>query len=207
MLRFRHQMQPRKLKVTPGANPQARINKLREIVTGLIRYERVEPLWYFADEARQYAERLLYLAIKNGDKHKETMELADYWLEEKDLVHKLFKVLVPRYKNYKTCYTDLHKLAVEYPGSGIPMGVLELRGNPWPPIIARQRDTKFILSNMLLTAAKQDFYNTKQQLKSDAATKRQQLIEKSDDMHTIRRTDDSSSVDPPAKTENLMMDR
>lgn len=31
-----------------------------------------------------------------GDKHKHTMEMADWWLEDKSLVHKLFKVLVPR---------------------------------------------------------------------------------------------------------------
>jgi hypothetical protein len=35
------------------------------------------------------------------------MEMADYWLVEKQLVHKLFKVLVPRYSNYTTAYTRL----------------------------------------------------------------------------------------------------
>lgn len=33
--------------------------------------------------------------------------MADHWLNEKQLVHKLFKVLVPRYQNYNTSYTRL----------------------------------------------------------------------------------------------------
>ncbi|CAG5117608.1 unnamed protein product [Candidula unifasciata] len=162
MLRFRYRLRPRKMQVYPGGGQGERLMRLRQIVTGLIRFERVEPDWLQADEARQYAERLLYLAVKNGDKDRQTMELADFWLLEKDLVHKLFKVLVPRYANYKTCYTDLHKLPKEYPATGIPQGVLELRGNPWPPIVARQRDTKFLLSNMLLSAARHDYYVNKQ---------------------------------------------
>jgi len=35
------------------------------------------------------------------------MEMADFWLEEKQLIHKLFKVLVPRYENFPTAYTRL----------------------------------------------------------------------------------------------------
>lgn len=50
------------------------------------------------------------------------------FVQEKDLVHKLFKVLVPRYKDFKTCYTDLHKLAIDYPGPGNGLGILELKG-------------------------------------------------------------------------------
>lgn len=33
--------------------------------------------------------------------------MADFWLEEKQLIHKLFKVLVPRYENFPTAYTRL----------------------------------------------------------------------------------------------------
>lgn len=159
-------MRPRKI---PTLNPdgvpggqEGRLKRMRQIVTGLIRYERVEPAFAQADEARQYAERLIYLAIKNGDQHSETMDMADFWLLEKDLIHKLFKVLVPRYQNYKTCFTDLHKQAVEYPGYGVPRAVLELRGNPWPPIVPRQRDTRYLLSNILLAGARKDYHNSKQ---------------------------------------------
>ncbi|GFN99337.1 39S ribosomal protein l17, mitochondrial-like [Plakobranchus ocellatus] len=190
MLKFPHRMRPRKIQIAVGAGQEGRIKRLRQIVTGLVRYERVEPTYAQADEARQYAERLLYLAIKNGDKHKETMEMADYWLLEKDLVHKLFKVLVPRYKNYTTCFTDLHKLAVEYPGSGLPRAVLELRGNPWPPIVPRQRDTRYLLSNILLAGARKDYHISKQK-----AWEQQQQQQQETSSATLKSSSSSSSVD------------
>ena len=49
--------------------------------------------------------------------------------QEKDLVHKLFKVLVPRYSNYMTAYTDMHILPTRLPGKDyINQAVLELKG-------------------------------------------------------------------------------
>ncbi|XP_059143350.1 large ribosomal subunit protein bL17m-like [Physella acuta] len=194
MLRFRHYETPRKLALYPGAGQPGRIRRLKELVSGLIRYERVEPLWSHADEARQYIERLIYLAVKNGDQHKETMDIANFWLEEKDLVHKLFKVLVPRYKGYKTCVTDLHKLATRYPGSGAALGVLELRGNPYPPIIPHQRDMRYTLSNMLLSAARHDFYAAKQTTAKTTAAAKQRPATTSTTNSTK-----SSSVDPPSE--------
>ena len=58
MLRFRHRMRPRKIPTTLHAGEEGRLKKMRQIVTGLIRYERVEPTYAQADEARQYAERV-----------------------------------------------------------------------------------------------------------------------------------------------------
>lgn len=58
MLRFRRRMTPQKMKIYPEGGPEARLKKLRQIVTGLIRYERVEPTYTHAEEARQYAERV-----------------------------------------------------------------------------------------------------------------------------------------------------
>ncbi len=39
-----------------GLGPQGRIDRLRKIVTALIRHERLEGSWNFFDEARTYAE-------------------------------------------------------------------------------------------------------------------------------------------------------
>ena len=36
--------------------------------------------------------QLIAEAIKYGDRHRPTMEMASFWLTEKQLVHKLFKV-------------------------------------------------------------------------------------------------------------------
>jgi len=186
--------------------PEQRIQRLRQIVSGLIRYERIEPKYDSGEEARQYAERLIYLAIKNGDKHKHTMEMADYWLLEKDLIHKLFKVLVPRFQNSHSSFTQLHKKAIEYPhtsGDGKSQAVLELKGNPYPPVNPHKRDTKFLLSNILLSAARKDFYETKKQLKesarlgaADTASLDKQLADDNSQLDNTEDIGDSSSVDP-----------
>lgn len=42
------------------------------------------------------------------------METADFWLHEKPLVHKLFKVLVPRYMDYSRAFTSIFYLAPKY---------------------------------------------------------------------------------------------
>ena len=73
--------------------------------------------------------QLIADAVRYGDCHKHTMEMADYWLEEKQLVHKLFKVLVPRYENHRTAYTNLVLAPNIYPGKHHGSAVLELKGN------------------------------------------------------------------------------
>ena len=44
------------------------------------------------------------------------------------MVHKLFKVLAPRYKLYETSFTRVFKLPRDYPGSGQDKVILELKG-------------------------------------------------------------------------------
>ena len=57
------------------------------------------------------------------------MEMADWWLEEKQLVHKLFKVLVPRYQDYPTAYTRIFNGPNTYPAKAYGgTSILELKG-------------------------------------------------------------------------------
>lgn len=53
-----------------------------------------------------------------------------FFLQEKDLVHKLFKVLVPRYEQFyhRESITDMWRLPNKLPGDGQSMSVLELKG-------------------------------------------------------------------------------
>lgn len=161
MLKFAIRTRPRKMSSTLGlgSGPLGRIERLRRVVTALMRYERLESYYGRLDEARGYAERLIHLAIKNGDTDKATMEMANYWLLEKDLVHKLFKVLAPRYRNCTTSFTQMHILPSVYPGHGGALGILELKGNPWPPVEPKKISTKKSLVNQLLDASRTDFEN------------------------------------------------
>jgi len=77
-----------------------RIKTMRKTVTALVKHERIELNFRRADEARGYAERLISEAIRNGDLHRPTMNLAKFWIEDEALVPKLFKVLVPRFKEW-----------------------------------------------------------------------------------------------------------
>ncbi|XP_029722995.2 large ribosomal subunit protein bL17m [Aedes albopictus] len=141
--------------------PEGRLDKLRKTVTALIKHERIELNYQRADEARAYAERLISDAIRYGDRHQPTMEMADYWLTEKQLVHKLFKVLAPRFEEYKVSATRMYKAPKEYPGWYRKRAVLELRGNPYPALVPNLHQNRSLLHNVLLDEARKDFRKEK----------------------------------------------
>jgi len=148
---------PRHRQFATPEGPAGRLNKMRATVTALLKYERIELLQPRADEARGYAERLISDAIRYGDRHKETMEMADYWLTEKQLVHKLFKVLVPRFQNHQSAYTRL-VLAPNVVGAPyMNQAVLELKGNPFPPLRPENQNHRHWLTNVLLEEAKKEY--------------------------------------------------
>lgn len=66
------------------------------------------------------------------------MEMADYWLDEKQLVHKLFKVLVPRYETHTSSFTKMYLGPREYPGYRDGTAILELKGNIFQVIFLQQ---------------------------------------------------------------------
>lgn len=86
--------------------------------------------------------------------------MADYWLVEKQLVHKLFKVLVPRYENYTTAYTRMYNAPRCYHVDKHLKAVLELRGNPYPPLLPDNTSNRNLIHNVLLDEAKKA-YRTK----------------------------------------------
>lgn len=121
--------------------------------------------------------QLIIEAMKHGDRHRRTMELADFWLKEKQAVHKLFKVLVPRFADYTTSFTNLFYLPPRYAwnvpqkGDDVPhevvqqlynhklRGVLEFKGNPYPALFKSRSasSNKTILTNVLMSAAREQY--------------------------------------------------
>lgn len=89
------------------------------------------------------------------------MAMADYWLLEKQLVHKLFKVLVPRFQESELSYTKIYKAPREYPGIYYRRSVLELRGNPYPSLVTEQHQNRNQLHNILLDEARKEFQKIK----------------------------------------------
>lgn len=99
-------------------------------------------------------------AIQHGDTHEATMELADFWLLKKELVHKLFKVLVPRFENSNVSYTKMYKAPNLMVGRETDLSVLELRGNPFPSL-TQKMNNKYLLHNVLLDAARYEYRKNK----------------------------------------------
>ncbi|XP_053695669.1 39S ribosomal protein L17, mitochondrial [Sabethes cyaneus] len=154
-------VRPRHRNLKNKDGPEGRLEKLRKTVTALVKHERIELNYQRADEARGYAERLISDAIRYGDRHRQTMEMADFWLVEKQLVHKLFKVLAPRYEQYTVSATRMYKAPKDYPGWYRPRAVLELRGNPYPPLVPSVSSNRFLLHNVLLDEAQKELRKEK----------------------------------------------
>lgn len=184
---------PRYRKLRNPDGPEGRLLKLRKSVTALFKYERLEMHYNRADETRGYAERvsvklvivfqlslitkknvqLISDAIRNGDKHKPTMEMADYWILDKSIIHKLFKVLCPRFESSTLSATRMFKAPREYPCVDTNQryrarSILELRGNPYPPVAPdmHQRNRN-LLHNVLLDEAKREFRKEKAAAEKD----------------------------------------
>ena len=58
-----------------------RLRILSNHITDLIKFERIELPLHKCEEIRPYTERLIIEAIRHGDCHVPTMELADFWIK------------------------------------------------------------------------------------------------------------------------------
>nr|ACO15409.1 39S ribosomal protein L17, mitochondrial precursor [Caligus clemensi] len=158
---------PKKLKNPLGL--PGTLEKVRDSVTSLIVEERIHLRMGRAQLTRLYAERLISEAILNGNKHKETMRIASWWLQsDPSALHKLFEVLAPRYGESEKveAYTRIFKAPMRQPydhnkriiGSyGDGFAVLEMKGHPFPPLAySNQMPNKKHIHNVLLSEARKE---------------------------------------------------
>ncbi|XP_075050695.1 large ribosomal subunit protein bL17m [Mixophyes fleayi] len=132
-----------------GLGPRSRLDMLRNLLTALVRHERIETTWARADELRFYADKIIDYG-KCGDTDETAMKMADFWLTEKDLIHKLFKSLVPRFSSHNGNYTNMCQIPNRENLDRAKMAVIEYKGNPLPPLPVRKRDNDKTLINQLL---------------------------------------------------------
>ncbi|XP_069796160.1 large ribosomal subunit protein bL17m [Narcine bancroftii] len=116
-----------------GLGPRSRIEMLRCLVTALVRHERIETTLARADEMKVYAEKLVDHA-KRGDADLRAMELANFWLTEKDLIPKLFGVLAPRFRDLPGNYVRMLQVPNRDTYDRARMAIIEFRHNPLPPL-------------------------------------------------------------------------
>uniref|UniRef100_A0A3P8YWT9 Large ribosomal subunit protein bL17m n=1 Tax=Esox lucius TaxID=8010 RepID=A0A3P8YWT9_ESOLU len=138
-----------------GLGPESRLNMLRNILTGLVKHERIETTLGRADEVRFYAEKLIDYA-KKGDTDTKAMKMANFWLTEKDLIPKLFKVLAPRFEAQPKGYTRMARIPNRENLDKAAMAVLEYKGNPFPPLQPAKRENELTLINQLLKGYREE---------------------------------------------------
>ena len=90
-----------------GRNSAHRRSMLRNLVTDLFRYERIQTTDCRAKEARREAEKMITLA-KRGDLHAGRQALA--YIKDEDVVAKLFDEIAPKYEERHGGYTRILKL-------------------------------------------------------------------------------------------------
>ncbi|HHW39820.1 MAG TPA: 50S ribosomal protein L17 [Syntrophomonadaceae bacterium] len=95
---------------------------LRNMVTSLLKEERIETTETRAKEVKSLADKMITLG-KQGDLHARRQALA-YLLDE-SVVKKLFDETAPRYKERAGGYTRILKTGYRR-GDGAPMVLLEL---------------------------------------------------------------------------------
>lgn len=101
-------------------------------------------------------------AIRHGDQHAHTMEMAKFWVTEEQYIHKLFKVLVPRFQDCPLSYTRMYKAPKTYPDLTLhDRAVLELRGNPFPTLKPALNVNRNFIHNVLLDEARKEYQKKK----------------------------------------------
>ena len=105
-----------------GANPSHQRLMLRGLAASLFQHERVQTTEARAKLLRPYAERLVTKA-KKGSVHHRRQVLSE--LEDREIVHKLFSEIGPRFAERNGGYTRILKIGPRN-GDGAPMALIEL---------------------------------------------------------------------------------
>jgi large subunit ribosomal protein L17 len=109
-----------------GVQPAHRRAMVRNMVTSLLKHERIKTTKVRAREVRRYAEKMITIA------KKETLASKRHvlgFVREREVVNKLFKTLIYRYAERKGGYTRVLKLGHRM-GDGAEMVFLELVDRP-----------------------------------------------------------------------------
>jgi large subunit ribosomal protein L17 len=118
---MRHQKSGRKLNRTASH----RWALMRNLITSLLREEKIKTTDPKAKELRRWADRVITLG-KRGSLHARRQVLAI--VQDKAVVRKLFDAIAPRFKDRPGGYTRIVKTGVRR-GDAAPVSVIELVGS------------------------------------------------------------------------------
>ncbi len=115
---MRHKMSGRKLNRTSSHRKAMFVN----MTASLLRHEQIKTTKPKAKDLRSFAEKMITLG-KRGDLHARRKAMS--FLQDKDVVVKLFDALAERYKDRQGGYTRVLAAGFRY-GDSAPMAVIEL---------------------------------------------------------------------------------
>ena len=98
---------------------------MRNLITALLREEKIHTTDPKAKELRRWVERVITLG-KRGDLHARRQAAAIIF--DKTVVQKLFDTIGPRFKDRPGGYTRIIKLGIRH-GDAAQMSLIELVGN------------------------------------------------------------------------------
>ncbi|MCG6881223.1 MAG: 50S ribosomal protein L17 [Deltaproteobacteria bacterium] len=105
-----------------GRNTSHRRAMLRNMVTALFKYEKIETTDAKAKAIRPIAEKMITLA-KRGDLHARRQALS--YMQDKEVTHRLFDELKDRYSNREGGYLRIVKKGFRK-GDGASISVVQL---------------------------------------------------------------------------------
>src|SRR5918996_821118 len=105
-----------------GRNPSHRWALMRNLITCLLREERIQTTDPKAKEVRRWADRVITLG-KQGSLHARRQALGI--VLDKTIVRKLFDTLAPRFKDRPGGYARIVKIGRRR-GDSAPLSVIEL---------------------------------------------------------------------------------
>lgn len=115
-------MRHRKAGIKLSRTASHRKAMFRNMVTSLLKYDRIQTTGAKAKELRRWADHMITLA-KRGDLHARRQALAI--VTEKEVVHKLFENAAERFGAISGGYTRIVKLG-RRPGDAAPVSLVEL---------------------------------------------------------------------------------
>ena len=124
---MRHRVAGRKL----GRTTSHRIALLRNLATALFERERIRTTLMKAKELRPFAERLITLAKRDGDR-VHARRLARREIHDAIVLKKLFDTLGARFTGRAGGYTRILRLGARA-NDGAEMAVVELIGSEYKP--------------------------------------------------------------------------
>jgi large subunit ribosomal protein L17 len=138
---MRHQKSGRKL----GRNSSHRKAMFRNMVTSLLRHERITTTAPKAKELRGQVERTISIGVRLGDlldkpkdqrtreeqaRYAHAMKQAAKTIRDQDILHKLFEDIAPRVRARPGGYTRVIRLGQRRAGDAAEMAIIELVDPP-----------------------------------------------------------------------------